>query len=119
MSALGQEQTCTPQNGMSALPQKADMCGATGHVCFGPKTDINHKSAATCPFKREPRVPLTGPQGDDEKYVPCQLYPPLEQRYPQEVGGRHHRSSRIRPRRSARVQAVAVADCANPLPPYP
>jgi hypothetical protein len=25
---------------MSALPPKADMCGATAHVCFGPKADI-------------------------------------------------------------------------------
>src|SRR5215471_19109525 len=24
---------------MSALPPKADMCGAQGHVCFGPKAD--------------------------------------------------------------------------------
>ena len=29
MSALGQKQTCAAQNGMSALPPKADMCGAT------------------------------------------------------------------------------------------
>jgi hypothetical protein len=25
---------------MSALPPKADMCGAIAHVCFGPKADI-------------------------------------------------------------------------------
>jgi hypothetical protein len=25
---------------MSALPPKADMCGATRDVCFGPKADI-------------------------------------------------------------------------------
>src|SRR5262249_24400734 len=25
---------------MSALPPKADMCGAQAHVCFGPKADI-------------------------------------------------------------------------------
>src|SRR6185295_13297067 len=25
---------------MSALPLKADMCGATGDVCYGPKADI-------------------------------------------------------------------------------
>ena len=29
MSALGQKQTCAVQEGMSALPPKADMCGAT------------------------------------------------------------------------------------------
>ena len=30
-----------PQNGMSALPRKADMCGAQAHVCFGPIADIS------------------------------------------------------------------------------
>ena len=29
-----------PQTVMSALPPKADMCGALAHVCFGPKADI-------------------------------------------------------------------------------
>ena len=58
MSVLGQKQTCAlqnvmsaftpnsdreieiPQKAMSALPPKADMCSALGHVCFGPKADI-------------------------------------------------------------------------------
>jgi hypothetical protein len=40
MSALDQKQTCAPQKVMSALPSKADMCGATADVCFGPKADI-------------------------------------------------------------------------------
>ena len=40
MSALGQKQTFAAQNGMSALPLKADMCGATSDVCFGPIADI-------------------------------------------------------------------------------
>jgi hypothetical protein len=40
MSALGQKQTYAPQKAMSALPPKADMCSALGHVCFGPKADI-------------------------------------------------------------------------------
>jgi hypothetical protein len=26
---------------MSALPPKADMCGALAYVCFGPKADID------------------------------------------------------------------------------
>jgi hypothetical protein len=39
MSALGQKQTFAPQKVMSALPQKADMCGATRDVRFGPKAD--------------------------------------------------------------------------------
>jgi hypothetical protein len=58
MSALGQKPTYAPQQAMSALPPiatakadmpqmvmsalplKADMCGANRHVCFGPKADI-------------------------------------------------------------------------------
>ena len=40
MSALGQKQTCALQQAMSALPPKADMCGATTNVCFGPIADI-------------------------------------------------------------------------------
>jgi hypothetical protein len=32
MSALGQKQTYAPQQAMSALPPKADMCGATSNV---------------------------------------------------------------------------------------
>jgi len=39
MSALGQKQTYAVHNGMSALPPRADMCGAA-HVCFGPIADI-------------------------------------------------------------------------------
>ena len=40
MSALGQKQTCAVQEGMSALPPKADMCSATGDVRFVPIADI-------------------------------------------------------------------------------
>jgi hypothetical protein len=40
MSALGQKQTFAPQKVMSALPPKADICGATRDVCYGPKADI-------------------------------------------------------------------------------
>ena len=42
MSALGQKQTCAAQNVMSALPPKADMCGATRDVRFVPIADIRH-----------------------------------------------------------------------------
>jgi hypothetical protein len=31
-----------PQKAMSALPPKADMCGATTDVRFGPKADMAH-----------------------------------------------------------------------------
>jgi len=40
MSALGQKQTCAAQKVMSALPPKADMCGALGDVRRVPKADI-------------------------------------------------------------------------------
>src|SRR5262245_14264305 len=40
MSALGHKQTSTPQKVISALPPKADMCGATRYVGFGPIADI-------------------------------------------------------------------------------
>jgi hypothetical protein len=40
MSALGQNQTYAVQHGMSALPPKADMCGAGRDVRYGPIADI-------------------------------------------------------------------------------
>ena len=40
MSAVGQKQTFAPQKAMSALPPKADICGAKTNVCFGPRADI-------------------------------------------------------------------------------
>ena len=40
MSALGQKRTCAVQKGMSALPPKADMCGATRDVRFVPIADV-------------------------------------------------------------------------------
>ena len=40
MSALGHKQTFAVQNGMSALPPKADMCSATTDVRFVPIADI-------------------------------------------------------------------------------
>src|SRR5262245_59139808 len=33
---------------MSALPPIADMCGASGHVCYGPKADIRMDIDAHC-----------------------------------------------------------------------
>ena len=62
MSALGQKQTYAPQKAvsalppiatakadlsqtaMSALPPKADMCGALAHVRYGPIADIGQLS---------------------------------------------------------------------------
>jgi hypothetical protein len=40
MSALGQKQTFAPQQAMSAVTPKADMCSATRYVRFVPKADI-------------------------------------------------------------------------------
>ena len=40
MSALGQKQTFAAHKRMSALPPKADMCGAKRDVRSGPKADI-------------------------------------------------------------------------------
>src|SRR5262245_29812541 len=40
MSALGQKRTFAMQQGMSALPVKADICGATRDVRFRPIADI-------------------------------------------------------------------------------
>ena len=39
MSALGHKRTFALQKVMSALPPKADMCSALGHVCFVPIAD--------------------------------------------------------------------------------
>ena len=40
MSAWGQKQTFGSAIIISALPPKADMCGALDYVRFGPKADI-------------------------------------------------------------------------------
>jgi hypothetical protein len=40
MSALGQKRTFAVQKVMSALPPKADMCGAASDVRFGPEAVI-------------------------------------------------------------------------------
>src|SRR5215471_2733297 len=39
-SALGQKQTLSGISAMSALPPKADMCGSTRDVRFGPIAEI-------------------------------------------------------------------------------
>ena len=52
---------------------------------------------------------------DGGKCAPCPSYPPPAPRSQQQVGERCHRSSQIRPRRLARVQADAAADCTGML----
>src|SRR5262249_37520927 len=48
MSALGQKQTFTLHQPMSALPLKADICGAIAHVRFGSKADSCSAHAHVC-----------------------------------------------------------------------
>jgi integrase len=46
---------------MSALPLKADMCGAVPHVCFGPKADIRHSLdhlVGTCKQRRRANLSI-------------------------------------------------------------
>jgi hypothetical protein len=57
MSALGHKPTCAPQKGMSALPPKADMCGATAHVCFGPIADIKRSSSGPISVRWSTELP--------------------------------------------------------------
>ena len=45
------------QRVMSALPSKADVCGANRHVCFGPITDIQECGS------RQKKHPETPPRG--------------------------------------------------------
>jgi len=54
MSALDQNQTFAPQKIMSALPLKADICGATRDVRFGPKADITCRCAVQLSPKLSP-----------------------------------------------------------------
>ena len=56
MSALGQKQTCAVQNGMSALPLKADMCGATRDVRFVPEADMHRRKSRGFPSKEPGRL---------------------------------------------------------------
>ena len=51
MSGLGQKATCTPQKVKPALPPKADMCGATSDVRYGPKN--GHRPAIRSPHRRD------------------------------------------------------------------
>jgi len=57
MSALGQKQTRALQNGISALPPEADICGAKRNVRFGPEADIEDA-------KRETASPAVSPKLD-------------------------------------------------------
>src|SRR5262249_33461969 len=43
-----------PQPVMSALPPKADMCGAIAHVCFGPIADIVIDGAGEATLSDDP-----------------------------------------------------------------
>src|SRR4029077_15135509 len=63
-SALGHKRTCAPQNGMSALPPKPDMCSATRYVRFVPEADsvveLNPPHKSLCP-RPKPAIEQTAP----------------------------------------------------------
>jgi hypothetical protein len=50
MSALGQKRTWAPQKVMSAFHPKADMCGATTDVRYGPCVDGSELARAFFTF---------------------------------------------------------------------
>src|SRR5262245_7005145 len=52
MSALGQKRTFAPQNVVSALPPRADICSAKCNVCFGPRADIKPWPLVRWPGRR-------------------------------------------------------------------
>jgi len=56
MSALGQERTCVVHQPMSALPPKADICGANRSVHFGPKAELINRLCLrlVCKLPRQP-----------------------------------------------------------------
>jgi hypothetical protein len=82
MSALGQKQTYAPQvrftpdndresgfpqKVMSALPPKADMCGATSDVRYGPIADIRSVRLAFLNFTSPTQAPdYVGPASREE-----------------------------------------------------
>jgi hypothetical protein len=66
---------------MSALPPKADMCGATRDVCFGPKADMMSLENLTGPRSNAKRKSNTviagrtaGPAVARAETDPSQLY---------------------------------------------
>ena len=54
-----------PQTVMSALPPKADMCGALAYVGFGPEADITD-NGLLCPLPHELHVTPEGVRGIGE-----------------------------------------------------
>ena len=68
---------------MSALPPKADMCGATGDVRFGPKADMCSALAYVCFGPKADIVPSVDQFvltiGNDEAHL-CHLFAAKEPR---------------------------------------
>ena len=64
---------------MSALPPKADMCGAVAHVCFVPKADIRDLICANRKTLRNPTRPRRalseGPVSCFDQAAACGLSP--------------------------------------------
>jgi len=63
MSALGQKQTFAPQEVMSALPPKADICGAATDVRSGPEADIQPPSDLSLEIASSVMDSIGGPDG--------------------------------------------------------
>jgi hypothetical protein len=74
MSALGHKRTFAVQNGMSALPPKADMCGATRDVRFVPIADI--------PAGATQRLSCPGSCARWRAFTPCSKSVPKWSRIP-------------------------------------
>ena len=60
MSALGQKRTFAAQEVMSALPPRADMCGALADVRLGPKADIRARDIGKSMSAKRQKQVLTG-----------------------------------------------------------
>ena len=72
MSALGHKRTYAVQKGMSALPPKADMCGAITNVRLVPIADI--APAARSKMKRPPTEAASHCEGATFTYVKVQIW---------------------------------------------
>ena len=117
MSALGQKQTCAVQNGMSALPPKADMCGAQVDVRLVPIADIpqviraNRKTAS----RRSLRNPIRCfDQAADACSLP--LPAPAEQTQRAEAGGEEWECGGQRRLRESAGTEAGIAICTPPMP---
>jgi len=80
-----------PQTAMSALPLKADMCGALVDVRFGPKADMAIAYARRSPDRPHPRSVNGESRGDEAVFnsAPGSFWTYVKSR-PPSVGGLTH-----------------------------